>query len=266
MPRSTDTKSDSDDGESKPFMEHLEDLRRTLVLSAVSLFVGMCIAGPFATKIMEWITRPLSVITDHPEKFLQSMEVVGAVSLWMRVMLWGGLIIASPFILYFIGGFIFPGLTPKEKKVIRKTSGFAAGLFAVGIYLGFQVLPIALRVMKQFHEWMHLNMMWTSASYFSFVMQLLLAFGLVFEMPVVLVILGNLGIISAQQLREKRRHVIVLIFIIAALLTPPDVCSQVLMAVPMLGLFEITILVIRASERRREKAGAEKPEEKPGED
>ena len=260
MRRSKDTESDEDDGESKPFMEHLEDLRRTLVLSAMALFVGMCIAGPFATKIMYWITRPLSVITDHPDKFLQSTEVVGAVSLWMRVMVWGGFIIAAPAIMYFIGGFIFPGLTAKEKKVILKTSGFAGGLFAVGVYLGFRVLPIALRVMKQFHEWMHLNMMWTSASYFSFVMQLLLAFGLVFEMPVILVILGNLGIISAQQLRDKRRHVIVLIFIIAALLTPPDVCSQVLMAIPMMILYELTILVIRASERRR-KAEEAKPVE-----
>ncbi len=240
--------------EAKPFLEHLEDLRLTLIRSAIALAIGTGIALPLVPWIFGVLKAPLAQVVRHPDAFLQSIEVTGAFTVTLRIGLWSGLLLSAPFLVYFIGGFIFPGLTERERQTVKRSSGFAVALFAVGVLLGYFVtLPVALRMMFGLHEWLGVQPAPQVTSYVAFTIQLLLAFGLAFQMPVVVLILGRLGVLSAAQLRERRRYVIVILMLVCMILTPPDIFTQLVMAVPLIILYEICIRLVEWSERRRDK-------------
>ena len=239
----------------KPFLAHLEDLRATLIRCIAALAVGMAIAIPLTPQIMAVLERPLNSVTNDPAQFLRSLEVAGAFTVSLKIALWAGLLFSSPFLLLFIGAFIFPGLTGKEKKVVINASGFAVALFVAGVLFGYMfTLPAALKIMFGMHGWLGIRPEWTVTSYVTFALQLLIGFGLVFELPTILLTLGKLGIISSLQLRTMRRHAIVAILIVAAALTPPDVFSQLLMTLPLLGLYEMCIWLVRMDERRKKES------------
>lgn len=235
--------------ESKPFLDHLQDFRTCIVQVIVALGVGLAIATPLAPHIMELITRPLEVAAGSAGPYLRSLDVTGAFSLWMRLSLWAGLVFSLPGILYAVGLFVLPGLTSTEKRVLRQMGGMSLVLFAVGVYLGYRALPMALKAMMAIHAWMHLRAEWTITSYVPFAMQVILAFGLVFQMPIILLLLGRLGLVRASFLREKRRHMYVIIFIIAAVLTPPEVISQIIMASVLIVLYEACVVLMGLRER-----------------
>lgn len=237
--------------ELKSFLDHLEDLRRMLLQVAASLLVGVAICFPLVPQILDWLKRPLYDLVDDPDRFLRTLEVVGAFSVALKTALWGGLLLAMPAILYFLARFVLPGLTGRERQVVFRASGFAVVLFAAGAALGyFMTLPVALDVMLKLNNWLGIEAEWTINSYVAFVIQLLIGFGLAFELPLLVVILGRLGIVTSTQLREKRRHVIVFLLIIAMLLTPPDVFTQMMMAVPLALLYEGCIWLVWAAERK----------------
>ena len=149
---------------------------------------------------------------------------------------------------------MFPGLKAIEKKVIVRSSGFVVILFAAGVSLGYFVtLPIALKMLMWWNDYMEATPLWTLPKYITFCTQIIMAFGLVFQMPVIILILGKMGLVTAQQLREKRRHVIVLLLVLAMLLTPPDVFTQLIMAGPLVILYELCIWMLRALERKKAK-------------
>lgn len=246
---------DGDGDESKPFIEHLEDLRDMLVRCVAALAIGMVIAGPLAPWILRWLQAPLYQVFANDEevkKFLWNWDVLGGFTLAMQVIVWSGIVLAMPFLVLFIARFVFPGLTAKEKSVIRRSSGAAVGLFAFGVFLSYRFcLPIALKAMLGINAWLGVRAQWTISSYITFALQFLLAFGIVFEMPMVLVALGKMGLVTSSFLRLYRKHVIVGLFILSAILTPPDIFSQLLMGIPLIVLFEICILIIRATERKK---------------
>ena len=242
----------------KPFLSHLEDLRATLIRCVAALAVGMAIAIPLTPQIMALLERPLRSVTDNPVQFLRSLEVAGAFTVSMKMALWAGLLFSSPFLLLFIGAFIFPGLTSKEKRAVINASGFAVVLFVAGVLFGYTfTLPAALKIMFGMHAWLGIRPEWTVTSYVTFALQLLIGFGLVFELPTILLTLGKLGIVSSLQLRTMRRHAIVIILIVAAALTPPDVFSQLLMALPLVALYELCIWLVRLDERRKKAENTE---------
>ncbi len=237
--------------EPKPFLDHLEELRGVLLRSIVVLALGTVVAFPLAPRIFRLLRAPLSSVTDNPDQFLRSIEITGGFSILVQLVLWTGLIFGAPLILFFIGRFVFPGLTEKERRGLTGGMALAAGLFLLGVALGyFMALPVALRVMFRLHAWLSIQPEWTINSYVAFSMRLLLAFGLAFELPVVILVLGWLGLVSSAFLRSKRRHAIVIIFILAAIMTPPDVFSQVVMGLPMILLYELCIWTIRIMEGR----------------
>jgi sec-independent protein translocase protein TatC len=247
----------------KPFLEHLADLRTTLLGCLAAWVIGMAIVMPLAPRLFTILRAPLAKITEHPEQFLRSLEITGGFSIAMQIVIWGGLLISAPIIMLLLARFVLPGLTRPERKVILGSLGFVVGLFLIGVGIGYFItLPVALQIMLGLHSWLGIRAEWTAASYISFAMKLLLMFGLVFELPVVVVALGYLGIVSAAFLRSKRRHAIVIILILAAVLTPgPDVFSQIIMAVPMILLYEVCIWIIWLAERKRRGAEPEKSED-----
>lgn len=236
----------------KPFLEHLEDLRRTIFWCACAYGLGVLAAIPIARRIVEWLTLPLARTGVNPDEFLKVIRITGGLSIAMRTIAWSGLIIGLPFILVFTGMFVFPGLRTAERKTVVKAVGFSTILFACGVALGYFVtLPFALRLMFRVNALMGVNCDFVElADYVGFVLKLLAAFGLAFQLPVVILALGSLGIIDSQSLRTWRRHVIVGLMIAAMFLTPPDPLTLLLMAGPLALLYEMCIWIIRGWEKR----------------
>ncbi|MBU4366870.1 MAG: twin-arginine translocase subunit TatC [Verrucomicrobia bacterium] len=237
----------------KPFLEHLADLRATLLGCLAAWGIGMAIVMPFTPRLFTLLRAPLAKITEHPEQFLRSLEITGGFSIALQIILWGGLLVSAPFITFLIARFVLPGLTCRERKVIVGSLGFVIALFSLGVGIAYFItLPVALKIMFGLHTWLGIRAEWTAVNYVAFAVKLLMAFGLAFELPVIVVVLGYLGIVSAAFLRSKRRHVIVIILILAMLLTPgPDIFSQIVMAVPMLLLYEACIWIVWLAERKR---------------
>jgi sec-independent protein translocase protein TatC len=236
----------------KPFLEHLEDLRTTLLWSLAVIVIGMVLAIPLAPYIFQLLRQPLSSITENPDQFLRSIKITGGLSILMQTVFWSGLFFSAPFLVFFITKFAYPGLKPGERKYLLTGCILAFLLFFLGAGLAYYLtLPVALKVMLKLHSWLSISAEWTVNSYVSFAMQVLIAFGLAFELPIVIIVLGYLHIISSRFLRQKRRHAIVVILILAMVLTPgPDVFSQLIMACPMIVLYEVCIWIIAIFERK----------------
>jgi sec-independent protein translocase protein TatC len=243
----------------KPFWHHLDDLRRTLLRSVVAQLIGMGLAGGFAPRLFEILKRPLGKVVPDPDSFLRSLDVTGGMSVAMQTLLWGGLLLAAPFIVVFICQFVFPALTRRERRIALFGLGTAVVLFTLGVLLCyFTALAPALQIMLWFNEWMGIKVEYfTVTSYVGFVLKLMLGFGLTFELPMVLVILGRMGLVSSDFLRDKRRHAVIVILVLAAVITPTqDPFSQLLLALPLVVFYELCIWIIRAGEKKGSGSGS----------
>lgn len=240
-------------GAVKPFLGHLRDLRSTILWCLAFLGLGMVVAFPLVPRIHTILTAPVGKVVDDPDSFLKVMQVTSGMSIAMRIIFWGGLLLSLPFIVVTIWKFIFPALKGNERKGVLGASAFAVVLFVAGVCMGyFWTLPVALRVMFRINRWLGVTCDFVELSdYIGFVLKLLIAFGVAFELPVVVLALGQMGIISGAQLRDKRPYVIVGIMIVAMFLTPPDPLTLLLMAMPMALLYECCIWIIWAKERRK---------------
>ncbi len=236
----------------RPFIEHFIDLRDCIVRCALSWVAAMLVVAPFAPKVIAILQWPLKGAGLEAQGVsVQGLEVGTGFSLFMTTMLWGGTIVALPALLYFIARFVFPGLRRHERNLILFTLGAGVFLFLGGVWLCFSfTLRLALQALLALNAWMHVPVTILQAdAYIAFVLKVLLAFGLAFQFPLVLLALGWLGIIRAETLRARRGVAIILIFVVAMFLTPPDPLSQIVMAVPMCVLYELTIWLVRLRER-----------------
>jgi sec-independent protein translocase protein TatC len=238
----------------RPFMAHLEDFRRTLIGCLAALSAGMAVALPLAPHIFKWLTIPLSRAGRAPDQYLKVFQLTGGLSLAMSIILWSGLLLSAPFMLLMIARFIFPALTLKERRSVVQLSGLAVVLFAIGVAVGyFWILGVTLQWMFTISAWMGVGMDFIQApDYVSFVIKMLLAFGLAFEFPVVILFFANLGMITAATLAKFRRHVVIVIFLLSAIVTPTvDPLTQTLLALPLYLLYEFCIGAAWMMERRR---------------
>ena len=247
---------DERERETKPFLEHLDDLRQMLVACIITLVVTMSVSFPLAPRFLAWLKAPLARTVKDPDKFLLTLNVTDAFTLALQLAFWCGLILGAPLLLYFIARFVFPGLTRKERRVVRQSLGFAAILFFSGVAMAYYVaLPIGTKVMYGINQWMGTVPQWTISSYVGFATFTLLGFGLIFEFPVVLVILGRIGLISSALLRRSRKIVVIVSLVVAMVISPsPDVFSMTLMALPLYVLFELSIWLIWMGEREKKTA------------
>lgn len=244
-------------GARKPmgFLDHLEDLRMTLIKSAV-------VFGGFVTLIAYWVDDFAKVLSwplervrlDYPKMNtdLVTNSPMGVFSVIIDICLIGGLVLSLPFILFFVGQFIAPALTKREIKVLLPTCVAAMLLFLGGAAFGYFLLtPSTIRVAFELNQLLGYTVMWTADRYYSLLMWLVLGMGAAFEFPLLIVLAVYMGLIEVATLRKYRRHAIVVIFIIAAVITPtPDPINQSLFAVPLIVLYEIAILVAASLKRR----------------
>lgn len=244
-----------DSSSAKPFLEHLEDLRSTIVLCVLTTVASTFLCFAFSPRLFSILIHPLSRMTvymDTSMPALRSLQPIGAFMMSMKTAFAGGFIIALPLNLFFIGRFLLPALTKKEKKMMLPIFSAGTLLFVIGVlFCYFMVIPLSLRFLWNFSNWIGVINDWTLEYYIAFVTRFLLVFGCMFEMPLIVVSLVFLNVLSYSFLTSNRRYVIVIIFIFAALITPPDVLSQVLLALPLLGLYEISVWCSFLIEKKR---------------
>lgn len=236
----------------KPFMEHLADLRKALVWSALFLLCGVVVAAPLTPRIIVWLKKPLAMSGLDPETFLTTTTVGGGFSIVLQTVLWSGVILSAPFILGAIAWFVFPGLTLREKRGVMGAVVAAAILFIAGAALGYVMMPMALKVFMAVNAWAGVPVrFFEMVNYFTFLLQVILVFGLVFQLPIVVLALGYIGVVDSDMLRRTRRHVFVAVLIIAMVVTPQqDPFSMLALAIPLAVLHEITIWILWSKERR----------------
>jgi len=238
------------------FFEHLEDLRWTLVKCAVVFAVFTALIGIFMRQFNDAILWPLhSVQAADPKLVLElgTTSIMESFNVVIQICFLGGIVLSAPFILLFIGQFVSPALTERELKVVLPLCLAALLLFLCGATFSyFLLVPSTLRVSVQLNEYFGFVMRWTPGSYYSLLTWLVLGVGASFEFPLLILLLVYMGIMSTAMLCKYRRHAIVAIFIIAAVVTPtPDPFTQTLFAAPLYLLYELAIIAGRKVEKTR---------------
>ena len=229
------------------FFDHLDELRKRLIYIAAAVVVAAIVSFLFIDVIMDFITRPardLELIYTTPAEAFMSQ---------IRLALIVGVVVVLPFIFFQILVFIMPALRDSEKKAVIPLIGLMVFLFALGISFGyFVVFPFALTFFLGFAT-EQLLAYFKISEYISFVVAFLVSFGVVFQVPLVFWFLGYLSILSSDVLRRNRKFAVLIVAILSAVITPPDLFSQVLMIGPMMVLYEVGILLVRLTERKRAK-------------
>src|SRR4030095_3405894 len=230
------------------FLEHLEELRWRVIKAVIGIVIGGIIAGIFIDYIMNDILLAPATKT-VPPLVLINLKPYGQLVLYMQVIIVCGIIISIPNIFYQLWKFIEPGLLPNERKYIYSIVFFSSFCFLAGLAFAYLVmLPTALKFFAAFGTQSITNNIAVD-EYFGFIISVMLAAGVVFELPMISFFLSKLGILTPKFMRKYRKHAIVLIFWIACILTPsPDVTSQLLLGVPLLILYEISILISKFSQ------------------
>jgi sec-independent protein translocase protein TatC len=237
------------------FLEHLEELRKRLLWSLSALAVG-AIVGFFLTAeygVISFLTRPIRPLLENGR--LAYLHPTEPFMVTLKVGFFVGVILALPIIFWHFWRFVAPGLVEREKKIFIPALLASISLFLAGAALAFfWVLPYGLRFFFSFAQGT-LEPVITINEYFSFAIQITLMFGLAFETPLVILVLTYVGILSPRTLRHYRRHAIVVMAIVSAIMTPTaDIVSMMAMFVPLYLLFEISVLLAGVIERRRERA------------
>jgi sec-independent protein translocase protein TatC len=241
-----------------PFLDHLEELRIRLIKSIAAVLVFSIAAFVFSEKIMYFLAKPVGKIY-----FMAPTE---AFMVQIKISLVMGVVAAAPILIYQLWMFVLPGLYEKEVKIVFPIV-LASTLFFYGggAFCLFYVIPIALHFLMQFGG-ENLEPLISVSEYFVFVTRMMLAFAIVFELPVVSYFLGRVGIITHKFLARGRRYAIVIILFTSAILTPPDIFSQVALAVPLYALYELSILIVYLTGRRRGNSDTEEDVKKSNND
>ncbi len=232
-----------------PFTAHLEELRSRLIVSFVAVGVGFFVAYFFKEKLFELLMKPLTDVMGEGDKLIFT-NLPEAFFVYLKTAFLAGIMAASPVILYEFWKFVAPGLYKKERVVILPVVFLCSFFFIGGSLFGyFIVFPYGFKFFLGFAT-EFIRPLPSMREYFSFASKLLIAFGVVFELPLIITLLSRLGLISVEFLKKNRKYALLLFFVGAAILTPPDVITQIMMAVPLMFLYEISIIGARIFARK----------------
>ena len=246
-----------------PLLDHLVELRRRLIWSFVSLGLAFAVCMYFADQIFAFLAQPLVDAFGKGQGRLIYTKLYEAFFVQIRVAFFAAFFLAFPFIANQIWAFVAPGLYAKEKKAFLPFLIATPVLFLLGGALAYYfVMPTAFRFFLAFEGnlgGIEQEAMPAIGDYLSLVMHFILAFGIAFLLPILLMLMERAGLVTRDQLKGGRRYAILVAFIIAAIATPPDVLSQLMLAIPLIFLYELSLIAIWFTERKRarEKAAAE---------
>ena len=250
--------SDDLDESRMPLLDHLIELRQRLIWSFVALIVAFFVCYAVAGHIYNFLVQPLADITEGQEgRRMIFTALHEAFFTQIKVAFFAAMCIAFPIMATQIWGFVAPGLYRTERRAFLPFLLATPLLFALGAAVVYYlVIPLAWRFFISFEQpggdgVLPMQLEPKVDQYLSLVMRLIFAFGVCFELPVLIILLTRVGIVSSAGLRAKRKYAILIAFVVAAVITPPDVISQILLAVPVIMLYEVSILCARVIERRR---------------
>jgi sec-independent protein translocase protein TatC len=241
-----------------PLMEHLVELRKRLIWAMLSFGICFVLCFAVSTPILHFLTKPLQVTTNH----LIYTALTEVFFTQVKIAMFGGLCLGFPAIAWQIWLFVAPGLYRHEKQAFWPFLLGVPFMFVLGAsFVYYLMLPLAIPFFTSFQTMgtpnaMGIQLQAKVGDYLDFVMTLLFAFGLTFQLPVVLSLLAKVGIVTSRALRDMRRYAIVGLFGVAAIFTPPDAFSMLSLAVPLVALYEVSILLVMMIERKRAKEDA----------
>jgi len=234
------------------FLDHLEELRWTILKPLVVFVVAFVGSMIFIKEVKNILLAPLESNYSHlteAERMvvfggLTTMNVTGVFVAMLLIGIIIGLMVASPVIVYYVGRFLAPALTVREKKILIPGSFAVLILFLLGCAFGYYfLLPRTITAVIWFNNLLGFQLLWTTSNYFGFLTFTILGLGLAFQMPLLIVVLVSVGIVTPQQLRTYRRYIVLGIVVTAAILTPPEPITQLALAIPLWILYEIAIIV-----------------------
>lgn len=234
-----------------PFLDHLEELRWRIIKSAIAIVAGMIICLIFSQKIIDLLIYPTTHL-DTPLE-LQVLKVQGMFVVKLEVGFFGGIVLGLPFILIQLWKFISPGLFETEKHYFFPLIASSTLLFLIGLsFAYFIIIPFAIDffiglVSGDIKPNIAIDF------YIGFVIRILILFGLVFQLPILSYFFSKIGLLTPTFMRKYRRHAIIVIFVIAAIVTPPDVITQVLLGIPLVLLYELSIFISKTVEHNKKR-------------
>ncbi len=251
------------DDRQMPLLDHLIELRNRLMYAAGAILAGFLVCYFFADHIYGFLVQPLAEIYQgQTGRRMIYTGLTEAFLTYVKVAFWAGTFLTFPFVAVQLWLFIAPGLYRNEKQAFLPFLLATPVLFFIGGAIAYYVVfPLAWRFFLSFETQggpgsLPIELEARVGEYLSLVMKMIFAFGLAFQLPVALTLMGRVGLISSQQLSASRRFAIVGVFVVAAVITPPDIISQITLAIPLLVLYEISIVAVRMVERRRAEAEA----------
>ncbi len=235
-----------------PFLDHLEELRRSILWSLAAIVVGTAIGFVLVQNfdVMGLLKEPIAPFL--PDGRLHVTRPTDAFFVTLKLAVMIGLVLAAPVVIAQVWSFLTPALYEHEKRYVTPFLIGALGLFIAGVLMAYLwVLPVALRILLTKFQADYLEYIITARDYFAFASQLIIAFGLMFEVPVVMVFLSAIRIVSPATFAKQRPYALIVASVLAALLTPPDVMSMMMLMLPVVLLYEVGILIGRLVWKKR---------------
>lgn len=236
--------------EKQPFLAHLTELRNRLLVAVVALGIALILTYSYKEEIFGLLMRPMVAVMPKGSSFIFT-SVTEAFMAYFKLSVVSAVFVSSPVILYELWMFVAPGLYEKEKRYMFPFIIFGSALFVVGaLFCYFLVMPFLFRFFIAFGADFIVPMP-SLSDYIGLAIKLLIMFGLMFELPLLVYYLARIGVVRYETLARKRRYALLIIFVVSAVVTPPEVVSQLLMVVPLYGLYEVSILIARLFGKRK---------------
>lgn len=232
------------DGARMSFWDHLGELRGVLIRSLVALIPGLAVTTYWSRTIFDWLVRPLARVQDATP--LYTFSPPEAIFLYLKITILGAIVLSSPYWIVEVIRFVSPALRDHERRMLYPAGVGGLVLFLTGIgFAYYLVMPLALEFLWEFNQFWGLEPHWRIDYYMDFALMVLLVFGVAFELPLLVTILARVGVASPAFLRQYRPHAIVLFVALSAIITPPDLITQLFLAGPLWLLYEISIVLAR---------------------